>query len=243
MFSDVYTNVAVDTWRTDWSDGAYQEVLIDGNPTKKYNSLNFVGIETVGANLIDATNMTHFHLDMWTPDANDFKVKLVDFGADAAYGGGDDSEHEITFAAPATETWISYDIPLSDFVELQNRDHLAQLIFVKAPLGTIYIDNVFFYNEVVGIESIAQDQNAKLYQVQPNPIINTAQIRFELTKSENVELSVYDIYGRRVSTLTNTVFTSGNHSINWDASGHQSGIYFLELKAGNNTEIQKCIVQ
>ncbi len=61
-------------------------------------------------------------------------MKLVDFGADGAYGGGDDTEHEIIYSAPATETWISYDIPLTDFTGLVNTDHLAQLI-LQRPIG------------------------------------------------------------------------------------------------------------
>jgi hypothetical protein len=40
--------------------------------------------------MINATNMEKFHIDIWTPDANVFKVKLVDFGPNGAYGGGDD---------------------------------------------------------------------------------------------------------------------------------------------------------
>ncbi len=147
MFSDAYTDVPVDTWLTGWSEGVLEDVLIVGNPTKKYSALNFAGIETTGANLINASAMTHFHIDVWSPDANDFKIKLVDWGADAAYGGGDDTEHELTYLAPATNTWISYDIPLSDFVGLASTEHLAQLIMVKAPLGTIYVDNVFYYFE------------------------------------------------------------------------------------------------
>lgn len=145
MFSDAYTNVPVDTWLTPWSQGALEEVLIVGNPTKKYTSVTFVGVETTGANLINATAMTHFHIDVWSPDANDFKIKLVDFGANTVYGGGDDTEHEITFPAPSTETWISYDIPLSDFTSLSSTEHLAQLIMVKAPMGKMFIDNVFYY--------------------------------------------------------------------------------------------------
>ena len=243
MFSDVYNDVPVDTWRTDWSDGAYEEVLIDGNPTKKYSSLNFVGIETVGDNLIDATEMTYFHLDMWTPDANDFKVKLVDFGADAAYGGGDDTEHEIVFPAPATETWISYDIPLADFVNLENRDHIAQLLFVKAPLGTIFIDNVYYYKDIVGTEDISVSQQNKLHDIFPNPVVHSTQISFELVKAEFVEISVYDVSGRLVSTLIHNNFSEGSHTFNWNASGLNSGIYFIELKAGNTSEKRKIIIQ
>ncbi len=47
LFSDAYTNVTVDTWRTDWSAATLEDVLIAGNATKKYSLLDFVGIETV----------------------------------------------------------------------------------------------------------------------------------------------------------------------------------------------------
>jgi len=243
MFSDVYNDVTVDTWRTDWSDGVFQEVIIDGSPTLKYSSLNFVGIETVGANLIDATEMTYFHLDMWTPDANDFKVKLVDFGADAAYGGGDDSEHEITFAAPATETWISYDIPLSDFTSLLHRNHLAQLIFVKAPLGTIFLDNIFFYKQAVGTQDLSKEKQANLYQIQPNPFSYSTEIKIELSQSEMVEVSILDITGRTIRTLTNGYFNEGTHSIKWEISNEKAGVYFVKVTAGNSSEVQKCILK
>ncbi|MBL7113480.1 MAG: hypothetical protein ISS19_16195 [Bacteroidales bacterium] len=147
MFSDAYTNVAVDTWLTAWSDGVFGYEMIAENQVIKYSLLNTAGIETTGANLIDATSMTHFHMDIWTPDANDFKVKLVDWGADAVWGGGDDTEHELIFAAPVTGTWISYDIPLTDFVNLEITGNMAQYILVKAPFGTIYLDNMYFWEE------------------------------------------------------------------------------------------------
>lgn len=242
MFSDEYTDVPVDTWRTDWSDGNLQDVLVDGNPTKKYTSLNFVGIETVGANLIDATDMTHFHLDMWTPDANDFKVKLVDFGADAAYGGGDDTEHEITFAAPATETWISYDIPLSDFTNLLNRDHIAQLILVKEPQGTIYIDNVFYYQDVVGIDEEASLNTLKLNN-QPNPFSYSTTINYSIPTTELTEISVYDLTGRRINTLVNETMEAGTHQVIWNITNEKSGVYFIKIKSGSFIDLKKCIIQ
>lgn len=147
LFSDVYTNVAVDTWRTDWSAATLEDISINGNNVKKYSDLNFVGIETVGTQ-IDASAMTHFHVDVWTANATEIKIKLVDFGADGAFNGGDDVEHEITIASPAQQEWVSIDIPLSDFTGLTTRANIAQLIFVGSPSGqnTLYIDNVFFYD-------------------------------------------------------------------------------------------------
>jgi hypothetical protein len=147
MFSDSYTNVAVDTWRTSWSNATLTDVTINGNATKKYSALSFVGVEAT-TTPINATSMTHFHTDVWSADFTEFKIKLVDFGANGSFGGGDDVEHEITIASPAKNSWVSLDIPLSSFTGLTTRAHIAQLIYVGAPSGnnTVYIDNVYFHN-------------------------------------------------------------------------------------------------
>ena len=146
MFSNAYTNVTVDTWRTDWSNATLTDLQIAGNDTKKYSALSFVGVEATSSP-INATAMTTFHLDAWTPNMTAFRVKLVDFGADGAFAGGDDVEHEITFV-PTQNAWNSYDIPLADFGGLITRGHIAQLIFSGLPdaAGIVYIDNVYFHN-------------------------------------------------------------------------------------------------
>ncbi len=147
LFSEVYNNVPVDTWRTSWSSAVLEDVSIAGNAAKKYSALDFVGIETV-ANQIDATAMTHVHIDVWSADFTFFGFKLVDFGEDGAFGGGDDVEHQVNYNTPAKGQWISYDIPLSEFVNLTKRGHIAQYILVGQPTGanTVYIDNLYFHN-------------------------------------------------------------------------------------------------
>jgi Bacterial Ig-like domain (group 2) len=155
MFSDAYTNVPVDTWRTGWSDATLTDTTIAGNAVKKYSALTFVGIETVGQQ-INAAAMTHFHLDLWTPDALTgaaaVKVKLVDFGPNGVFQNGDDVEHELTFTststpALATGSWVSLDLPLSLFTGLTTRGNIAQLILVgDDPVNTLFVDNVYFYS-------------------------------------------------------------------------------------------------
>ncbi|MCK7529848.1 MAG: hypothetical protein MZV63_01690 [Marinilabiliales bacterium] len=148
LFSGAYTNVTVDTWKTDWSAASYQEVTVAGDPTKKYSALDFVGIET-GSAPINATGMTHVHLDVWSADITNFGVKLVDFGANGVFGGGDDVEHQVNYASPVKGAWVSYNIPLSDFTNLTTRAHLAQYILVGQPSGatTIWVDNFYFYKD------------------------------------------------------------------------------------------------
>ncbi len=152
LFSNAYTNSAVDTWSASWDQADLSDIRIGNDDVKRYTNMVFAGVEFITTRA-NATNFTHFSFDLWTPDATTagkvFRVKLVDFGANGAFGGGDDSEHEITLTgtstpALATGSWTRLNIPLSAFTGLRARSNLAQLIF-SGDLATIYIDNVLFY--------------------------------------------------------------------------------------------------
>ncbi len=147
LFSGAYDDVTVDTWSADWDQADVEDVDIAGDSAKKYTNLVFAGIEFTSAT-VDATNMTHLRMDIWTPDettAAAFRVKLVDFGADGVFGGDDDSEHEVAITAAeglGTEAWVQLDLALADFTSLAAREHLAQLIISGDP-NTVYVDNVY----------------------------------------------------------------------------------------------------
>lgn len=152
LFSSAYTNVRVDTWRTDWSAADFAEYTVAGRAIKKYSNLVFAGIETTSQQ-INASSMTGIHLDLWTPSATTapkaFKIKLVDFGANGAFGGGDDVEHELSITAAsttplATGSWVSLDLPFTLFTGLTTRAHLAQYI-ISGDIPTVFLDNVYFY--------------------------------------------------------------------------------------------------
>lgn len=152
LFSNAYPNVTVDTWSASWDQADVADVQIAGNAVKLYTNLVFAGIEFINQT-IDATAMTHFYMDIWTPDPTAlpavFRIKLVDFGANGIFGGGDDREHELTFNANSTPalvtgSWIRFDIPLSNFTGLTTKAHLAQLIISGNP-NTVYVDNILFH--------------------------------------------------------------------------------------------------
>lgn len=147
LLSGAYTNVTVDTWSTTWDVADVADVTIGADAVKKYTGLVYAGIECT-SQMIDASSMTAFHLDVWAPRGTTFKVKLVDFGPDGAFGT-DDSEHELTFNAASTPaftptTWSRLEIPLSAFTGLAARAHIAQIIISGDP-GTAYLDNVYFH--------------------------------------------------------------------------------------------------
>ncbi len=146
VYSDAYTDIGNDGLNNFNSGSILSVETIASNDVLKYTNLDFTGLEFLGANIIDASESTTLHLDLWSPDANEFKIKLVDFGPDGVFGGGDDSEHEINFGPSEIGEWIVFDIPLSDFVGLNSTENLAQIILVNAPTGTLFVDNLYFYN-------------------------------------------------------------------------------------------------
>ena len=105
------------------------------------------------------------------PAPTQFRLKLVDYGADGVYSGGetgepvgflesvgsslkgivtveliDDVEDEVTILPPALVTggWVSVDVPLTDFDQLSTREHLSQIL-ISGDLTEVYVDNVYLY--------------------------------------------------------------------------------------------------
>jgi hypothetical protein len=153
MYSNAYTNVPVNTWNTGWqfSTALTNFIKIGNDDVIRYRSLNFVGIEFTNPT-INASTMRFFHMDIWTPDAtalpNNFKIKIVDFGPNNVFGGGDDKEGEITIQRPqlVSNNWVSIDVPLSAFTAagLTTRGNLAQMV-LSGTVPNVFVDNVYFY--------------------------------------------------------------------------------------------------
>ena len=146
-YTDVPTN-----WNAFGGATAYTETTVAGNPTKKYDNLDYIG--AVPASIINATAATKLHVDVWTPTDATFRIKLVDFGADLVVGGGDDKEHELIFPVLGN-VWTALDPSLSDFTTLTSRAHIGQFIIssptvvARALAGpTFFMDNVYFYSNV-----------------------------------------------------------------------------------------------
>ncbi len=82
----------------------------------------------------------------------------------------------------------------------------------------------------------------------PNPFNPTTTISFDLPKSANVDLSIYNIKGQKVKTLTSEKYPKGKHSLIWNGTNDKnqnvgSGVYFYKLKVGGeNIAVSKCLL-
>jgi len=99
----------------------------------------------------------------------------------------------------------------------------------------------------VGIEPTLTPAEYKISQNYPNPFNPTTSIDITLAKETNVSIKIYDINGAEVYTIINNKVTAGNHTYSWDAINNfgynvNSGVYFMKITAGGNTETRKMIL-
>ena len=95
-------------------------------------------------------------------------------------------------------------------------------------------------NKIEQINNIPLKYNLK--QNYPNPFNPSTTIEFTLPKSEFVELKIYNILGKEVSTLVLKKLNQGKHTCTFDGSRLASGVYYYQLTAGDYTEVKKMVL-
>ncbi len=81
-----------------------------------------------------------------------------------------------------------------------------------------------------------------LSQNYPNPFNPVTVINYQIPKSGNVKLTIYDALGKEVNTLVNESQNPGNYQIEWNATAYPSGVYFYTLEAGSFVSNKKMIL-
>jgi len=81
-----------------------------------------------------------------------------------------------------------------------------------------------------------------LNQNYPNPFNPTTEIAFGLPTGGHTTLEVYDIMGRKVTTLIDKYLSAGTHQVTWNGSQISSGVYFYKLVQGNSEITKKMMM-
>ena len=95
---------------------------------------------------------------------------------------------------------------------------------------------------VTEVEDNYQPLNYSLEQNYPNPFNPSTTIEFGMPQNGFVTLKVFNVLGKEVATLVNGQIETGEHRVEFDASGLNSGVYFYQIESGNYTETKKMIL-
>ncbi|HOY56265.1 MAG TPA: peptidoglycan DD-metalloendopeptidase family protein [bacterium] len=134
-------------------------------------------------------------------------------------------ESDINNSAPSTEDYIGL-----YFSEQSGTD--------KDP----YID--VYYHESLSKKAVKNILPATflLTQNYPNPFNPVTTIEYNLPKSCNVKLQVFNAVGQLVTTLVDGSEAAGLHRVNWQALDHSSGLYFFVFQGGEFSSVKKAVL-
>jgi hypothetical protein len=106
---------------------------------------------------------------------------------------------------------------------------LAKLQNAPPDAEVLVIGHSYDYTCMGPLTSIKQGYAEPGLEVLPNPAGREASVTFGLSREGQVRLELYDLLGRKISTLQDGPLTAGPKSYTLDTREHPTGIYFLRL--------------
>lgn len=108
-------------------------------------------------------------------------------------------------------------------------------------------DGNFVENPFTAIEETDAGNSEKMINCYPNPFKNKTNIAFEIDKTLEVKISIFNINGKEIKTLTNKKYQSGNYSIVWNAKDQNgkevnSGLYFIHIQLGSEAITKRVLL-
>ena len=153
----------------------------------------------------------------------------------------------------AHDVWKRYQFPLSgnstffrSTVGPMTWDHVNYIEFWADTWDygfSLWLDGVQFQDcdPITGIgESFSHNLN--LAQNYPNPFAGTTTIGFEVFRSEDVILSIFDTRGNLIETLVNCILEPGYYEVKFSALYLPAGVYFCHMKTPSQTMVRKMVV-
>jgi len=111
-----------------------------------------------------------------------------------------------------------------------------------------YIDDINVTDDLASVDVDERDLEVipaefALHRVSPNPFSRSAVLSFDVPRTSRVVIDLFDVRGRLVETLADTVTKPGRYALTiGESSGLPSGVYFLKMAAGGFSNTQKVVV-
>jgi PKD repeat protein len=142
------------------------------------------------------------------------------------------------FFPASTAEWREETVNLNPYISSDNVRFKFQLTTRAG--NNLFIDDI---NIVVpsGIEELAQEIGLGIY---PNPMHESTTLTFNLNEKQNVKIEILDILGKQISMARDENMNAGPQTVTLDKSVFgTSGFYFIKLTVGNESLIQKVVIQ
>jgi len=137
-----------------------------------------------------------------------------------------------------TYNWVAENVGI--VATIQSKAGETDPNFTMAQMVTIRVANP----SAVGVKEMSANKKFHLHDNYPNPFNPETVIEYQLLRSVDIEISIFNVEGKKVTTLASGFRPAGSYKVTWggkDESGRMvaSGLYIYQLKAGDSAEIKK----
>ena len=81
-----------------------------------------------------------------------------------------------------------------------------------------------------------------LISAYPNPFNPSINIKFSISKGSNSYISVFDMSGRFLETISQSYYRPGSYTLIWNASDYSSGVYFIRFESDSFLKNKKLLL-
>ena len=152
-----------------------------------------------------------------------------------------DSVHHNYLVDPSSKSSAGLLFPLFDRYPLLKgeKTYFIRGYLNYAPAIMYHISGI----STVGIKELSENENFTLAQNVPNPFTSETTISYQLkTPAKNTSLVIYNVTGAKVFEQSHFNLIAGKYSVNVNASGLSSGIYFYSLTVDGSQVTRKMII-
>lgn len=128
--------------------------------------------------------------------------------------------------------------------------------FNQGVLTNTRIDDFRFYNLAINAEEVwaiyanilpssveKNDINDRdVVRIYPNPVSTVANIKFQIPESSHVKLGICNVHGQEIAVIADEFRNAGTHTLSFDGSDLESGVYFIRLESNGNFTTERMII-
>lgn len=145
-----------------------------------------------------------------------------------------------TAFTPTVNQWVQQSVNLTGYASQSNLYYMFR--FTSGGGNHIYLDDININGTPTGIED--EVSNTIDFNVYPNPAEKNTIIYFSTINKQKVELEIFDIIGRPVSSFVNGVLNAGEHQYSISENADLSaGVYFISLSVDKQRFTKKLIIK
>jgi hypothetical protein len=192
-----------------------------------------------------------------------FPNEFLNAGYSREYFEPTQNTYSLDSVESTTETVSSSAGSFTDCIKIRNQQKDAQgvIIFLEhvfyargvgevkrtreVPVHEVHVNHLVQYSAVTSVGDANTQVVPDLFVLQqnyPNPFNPSTTVQYALAHRSHVTLTVFNTLGEQVAELVNGEVEAGHHTVQFDASGLATGVYFYRMQAGSFADTKKLLL-